>query len=355
MAKKPEVEATSKEEKVKKLREKLNKNYGEGSVLGGEEVAPIEVVSTGSVGLDEALGIGGLPYGRIVEIYGPESSGKTTISIETLINVQKDGKLVHIIDVEHALDLEYAKNLGLSTDDDKLLFSQPDWGEQALNIACDSIESGLVGAVLIDSVAALTPKAEIDGDVGDSKMGLQARMMGQMLRKIVAAGHNNNVLVIFINQLREKIGVMFGSPETTTGGNALKFYASVRLDIRKTMSNKEGEEIVSNTVKVTVKKNKMAPPFKKCEFRIGFGVGIETQREVMNMAIDFDIIKQSGSWFSYMDNKLGQGADTVLGLLKDNDALYEEIAAKVKAKLKENKDYLKIDEKAAALGEDKDE
>ena len=331
------------------LKASLDKEYGKGTIMGASDKGTYkDVVSTGSLGLDVALGIGGLPMGRLVEIYGPESSGKTTLALHIIAEVQKKGGVGLIIDAEHAMDLRYAEQLGVNLDSKKLLFNQPDWGEQGLDIACKVIASGLVNVVLIDSVAALTPKKEIDGDMGDSSMGTQARMMGQAMRKLTSIASKHNVLVIFINQIREKIGVMFGSPETTTGGNALKFYASVRLDIRKVLTNKEGEDSVSNTVKVTVKKNKMAPPFKTCNFRIGFGVGIESTREVMDMAVDFNIIQKSGSWFAYDQNKLGQGADAVLALLENNPELFAEIKTKVTDKLKADKDYIKTDLKAEA-------
>lgn len=331
------------------LKEKLNKDYGRGTIMGASEKGTFtDVVSTGSLGLDTALGIGGLPMGRIIEIYGPESSGKTTLALHIIAEVQKKGGVGLIVDAEHAMDLGYAAKLGVNLSSEKLLFSQPDYGEQGLDIAIKAIEAGVVNVVLIDSVAALTPKVEIDGDMGDSVMGRQARMMGQAMRKIVATAGKHNVLVIFINQLRDKIGVMFGSPETTTGGNALKFYASVRLDIRKQLTNKEGDDSISNTVKVTVRKNKMAPPFKFCSFRIGFGVGIESTREIMDMAVDFNIIQKSGSWFSYGIDKLGQGSDSVLSLLQDNPDLFAEIKSKVMSQLQNNSDYIKIDKKAEA-------
>lgn len=345
MAKKDEV-STGKNP-MEELKAKLNKDYGKGTIMGASEKGTyVDVVPTGSLGLDTALGIGGLPMGRIVEIYGPESSGKTTLALHVIAEVQKKGGVALIIDAEHAMDLGYAKKLGVDISNEKLLFSQPDYGEQGLDIACKAIESGVVNIVLVDSVAALTPKSEIDGDMGDSNMGKQARMMGQAMRKLAGIANKHNVLVIFINQLREKIGVMFGSPETTTGGNALKFYASVRLDIRKTLTNKEGDDSISNTVKVTVRKNKMAPPFKFCSFRIGFGVGIESTREIMDMASDLNIIQKSGSWFAYGTDKIGQGMDNVLELMNDNPELYSEIKDKVKAKLKEDTDYIQIDKKA---------
>ena len=317
---------------------KIEKDFGKGSVmrLGDQKVENIEVIPTGSLSLDYALGVGGYPKGRIIEIYGPESSGKTTLAIHAIAEAQKQGGIAAFIDAEHAFDRFYAKKLGV--DVDNLFISQPDNGEQALEIADQLIRSAAVDIVVVDSVAALTPKAEIEGDMGDNKVGLQARLMSQALRKLTSTISKTNTTCIFINQLREKIGVMFGNPETTTGGNALKFYASVRLDIRKSSAIKDGDEVIGNLVKVKVVKNKVAPPFRKAEFEIMFGEGISRVGEVLNMAVDMDIIKKSGSWFSYNDSKLGQGAEAVKTILKDNPELMEEIAAKVTASLAEKSD-----------------
>jgi recombination protein RecA len=294
---------------------------------------PHEVVSTGSIDLDTALGIGGLPRGRIVEIYGPESSGKTTVAIHVIAEAQKKGGMCAIIDAEHAFDNSYAKKLGV--DVDNLLISQPDYGEQALEIADRLILSGALDVVVIDSVAALVPKGELEGEMGDSKMGLQARLMSQALRKLTATINKTNTICIFINQLREKIGVMFGNPETTTGGNALKFYASVRLDIRRMSQIKDGDEAIGNRVKVKVVKNKVAPPFRSAEFDIVFGEGISKSGEIIDMGVELNIIQKSGSWFSYNGDKLGQGRDTVKQLMADNPELAAEIEGKIREKLKE--------------------
>ena len=309
---------------------KLEKSYGKGVVmkLGDKVVEDIDAIPTGSVGLDTVLGVGGYPRGRVVEIYGPESSGKTTLSIHAIAEVQKQGGIAAFIDAEHAFDSSYAVNLGVNIDD--LLISQPDNGEQALEIADHLISSGAVDLVIIDSVAALTPKAEIEGEMGDSKMGLHARLMSQALRKLTATIHKTGCTLMFINQLRMKIGVMFGNPETTTGGNALKFYSSVRLDIRRIGAFKNGEDIIGNRSRVKVVKNKVAPPFKKAEFDIMFGKGISRSGEVLDMAVDTDLVKKSGSWFSYQDTKLGQGRDAVKNMLEDNPELMTELEEKIK-------------------------
>ena len=293
----------------------------------------IEVISTGSIGLDSALGIGGLPKGRVIEIYGPESSGKTTLAIHVIAEAQKKGGMCAFIDAEHAFDSVYAQRLGV--DIDNLLISQPDYGEQALEIADRLILSGALDVVVIDSVAALVPKGELEGEMGDSKMGLQARLMSQALRKLTATIHKTNTVCIFINQLREKIGVMFGNPETTTGGNALKFYASVRLDIRRMTQIKDGDEAVGNHVKVKVVKNKVAPPFRQVEFDIIYGLGISKAGEIIDMGVELGIVQKSGSWFSYNNDKLGQGRESVKQLMLDNPELSNEIEAKIREKLKE--------------------
>ncbi|MGN7719511.1 recombinase RecA [Chitinophaga sp. 22620] len=325
-------------DKLKALRltmDKIDKDFGKGAVmmLGEKPDIPLEFISTGSLGLDIALGIGGLPKGRVVEIYGPESSGKTTLAIHTIAEAQKKGGICAIIDAEHAFDSSYARKLGV--DVDSLLVSQPDHGEQALEIADRLILSGAVDVVVIDSVAALVPKGELEGEMGESKMGLQARLMSQALRKLTATISKTNCCCIFINQLREKIGVMFGNPETTTGGNALKFYASVRLDIRRMSQIKDGDEAVGNRVKVKVVKNKVAPPFRQAEFDIIFGMGISKVGELIDMGVEYGIIQKSGSWFSYEGNKLGQGRDAVKQLLLDNPEVATEVEAKIKAKLAE--------------------
>src|SRR3954463_8469739 len=322
--------------KVLKLAiDKIEKDYGKGSVmmLGDKQHDRIDAISTGSLGLDVALGIGGLPRGRVVEIYGPESSGKTTIAIHTIAEAQKKGGMCAIIDAEHAFDSNYAQKLGV--DIDNLLISQPDYGEQALEIADRLILSGALDVVVIDSVAALVPKGELEGEMGDSKMGLQARLMSQALRKLTGTINKTNTICIFINQLREKIGVMFGNPETTTGGNALKFYASVRLDIRRSAQLKDGDEAIGNHVKVKVVKNKVAPPFRAAEFDIIFGEGISKMGEIIDMGVELGIIQKSGSWFSYNTDKLGQGRDSVKQLLIDNPELAKEIELKIREKIKE--------------------
>lgn len=315
--------------------EKMDKTYGKGTVMkmGDNAVEEVEVIPSGSLGLDIALGVGGYPKGRVIEIYGPESSGKTTLTMHAIAESQKQGGIAAFIDAEHAFDAVYAKKLGI--DVENLIISQPDNGEQALEIADNLIRSGAIDIVVIDSVAALTPKTEIEGEMGDSKMGLHARLMSQALRKLTATISRTKCTVIFINQLREKIGVMFGNPETTTGGNALKFYASVRIDIRRSGSPiKVGEDAVGNRVKVKIVKNKVAPPFKNTEFDIMYGEGISRVGEILDLGVEFDIVKKSGSWFSYGDTKLGQGRDAVKELLKDNPELLEELAEKIKEAIK---------------------
>jgi recombination protein RecA len=328
-------------EKLKALQltlDKLEKTYGKGTIMkmGDSAVDAVEVIPTGSLGLDVALGIGGFPKGRIIEIYGPESSGKTTLAIHAIAEVQKQGGIAAFIDAEHAFDRFYAQKLGVNTED--LLISQPDNGEQALEIADNLIRSGAIDIVVIDSVAALTPKSEIEGEMGDSKMGLHARLMSQALRKLTANISRTGCCCMFINQLREKIGVMFGNPETTTGGNALKFYASVRLDIRRTGQIKEGDVATGNRVRVKVVKNKVAPPFRQAEFDIIFGEGISKVGEIIDIGVEQNIIKKSGSWFSYGDTKLGQGRDAVKNLFLDNPELAEEIEGLIKNALVGNKE-----------------
>jgi recombination protein RecA len=325
-------------EKLKALKltmDKIDKDFGKGSVMMMNErgVVELEAISTGSIGLDAALGIGGLPKGRVVEIYGPESSGKTTLAIHVIAEAQKKGGMCAFIDAEHAFDSVYAQKLGV--DIDNLLISQPDYGEQALEIADRLILSGALDVVVIDSVAALVPKGELEGEMGDSKMGLQARLMSQALRKLTATISKTNSCCIFINQLREKIGAMFGNPETTTGGNALKFYASVRLDIRRVATIKDGDEVVGNHVKVKVVKNKVAPPFRQAEFDIIYGEGISKMGEVVDMGAELGILTKSGSWFSYNGDKLGQGRDAVKQLMLDNPALAAEIEEKIRTRVKE--------------------
>ena len=328
-------------EKLKALQAamaKIEKDFGKGSImrLGEEKIDNIAVIPSGSIALDYALGVGGYPRGRIVEIYGPESSGKTTLAIHAIAEAQKQGGIAAFIDAEHAFDRFYAANLGVNVDE--LLISQPDNGEQALDIADQLIRSAAVDIIVIDSVAALTPKAEIEGDMGDNKVGLQARLMSQALRKLTATISKTNTTCIFINQLREKIGIMFGNPETTTGGNALKFYASVRLDIRKSSPIKDGDNVIGNEVKVKVVKNKVAPPFRRAEFEIMYGEGICREGEVVDLGVNFDIIQKSGSWFSYGGSKLGQGKEATKAVLRDNPELREEITAKIYEARKEKKD-----------------
>ncbi len=332
------AEKMEKSEKFKALKltiDKIDKDFGKGSVMMMNERAnqELEVISTGSIGLDVALGVGGVPKGRVVEIYGPESSGKTTLATHIIAEAQKKGGMCAIIDAEHAFDSIYAQKLGV--DIDNLLISQPDYGEQALEIADRLILSGALDVVVIDSVAALVPKGELEGEMGDSKMGLQARLMSQALRKLTATINKTNTVCIFINQLREKIGVMFGNPETTTGGNALKFYASVRLDIRRMTQIKDGDEAIGNHVKVKVVKNKVAPPFRQAEFDIIFGEGISKVGEIIDMGVELGIVQKSGSWFSYNSDKLGQGRDAVKQLLIDNPELSAEIEGKIRDKVKE--------------------
>src|SRR6186713_2186071 len=337
-AKEKTTDMSTNNEKLKALKltiDKIEKDYGKGSVMMMNEkgIHEMEVVSTGSIGLDVALGIGGLPRGRVVEIYGPESSGKTTIATHVIAEAQKKGGMCAIIDAEHAFDSNYARKLGV--DVDNLLISQPDYGEQGLEIADRLILSGALDVVVIDSVAALVPKGELEGEMGDSKMGLQARLMSQALRKLTATISKTNSCCIFINQLREKIGVMFGNPETTTGGNALKFYASVRLDIRRLAQIKDGDEIIGNHVKVKVVKNKVAPPFRQAEFDIIYGEGISKTGEIIDMGVELGIVQKSGSWFSYNGDKLGQGREAVKQLMQDNAGLANEIEAKIREKIKE--------------------
>lgn len=333
-----EKENTQNIEKLKALQltlDKIEKSYGKGSImkLGDSAVIPIETISTGSLTLDIALGTGGLPRGRVVEIYGPESSGKTTLAIHAIAEAQKAGGIAAFIDAENAFDSSYAKKLGV--DVENLLVSQPDNGEQALEITENLIRSGAIDIIVIDSVAALTPKSEIEGEMGDSKMGLQARLMSQALRKLTGTINKTGCCCIFINQLREKIGVMFGNPETTTGGNALKFYASVRLDIRRISQIKDGDTATGNRVRVKVVKNKLAPPFRQAEFDIVFGKGISKTGEIIDLAVEHNIAKKSGSWFSYGETKLGQGRDAVKQLLSDNPELAEEMELKIKEALRD--------------------
>ncbi|MBR3615118.1 MAG: recombinase RecA [Bacteroidaceae bacterium] len=339
MAKKEELENIAGNEKLRALQaamDKIEKNFGKGSImkLGYDNFEEVEVIPTGSVGLNAALGVGGFPRGRIIEIYGPESSGKTTLAIHAIAEAQKMGGIAAIIDAEHAFDRFYAQKLGV--DIDNLLISQPDCGEQALEIAEQLIRSSAIDIIVIDSVAALTPKAEIEGEMGDNKVGLQARLMSQALRKLTSAISKTKTTCIFINQLREKIGIMFGNPETTTGGNALKFYASVRLDIRRVSQLKDGEEAVGNSVRVKVVKNKVAPPFRKAEFDIMFGEGISRTGEIVDLGVQYGVIKKSGSFFSYNDTKLAQGRDRTKALIADNPELAEELEMKIAEAMKGN-------------------
>jgi len=327
-------------EKLKALQltlDKIDKDYGKGTIMkmGDRAVADVPSISSGSISLDMAMGVGGFPRGRVIEIYGPESSGKTTLAIHAIAEAQKKGGIAAIIDAEHAFDRFYAEKLGV--DVENLLISQPDNGEQALEIADHLIRSGAIDIIVIDSVAALTPKAEIEGAMGDSRMGLQARLMSQALRKLTANINKTNTTCIFINQLREKIGVMFGNPETTTGGNALKFYASVRIDIRRIGQIKDGEDVSGNRTRVKIVKNKLAPPFKKAEFDIMYGEGISKLGEIIDLGVEQEVVKKSGSWFSYGDTKLGQGREAVKQLLKDNPELAEELETKIIDSFKNNK------------------
>jgi len=339
MAKEKENAAANVQEgKLKALQAamaKIEKDFGKGSImkLGEENIEQVEVIPTGSIGLNAALGVGGYPKGRIIEIYGPESSGKTTLAIHAIAEAQKAGGIAAFIDAEHAFDRFYAAKLGV--DIENLLISQPDNGEQALEIADQLIRSAAVDIIVVDSVAALTPKKEIEGDMGDNNVGLQARLMSQALRKLTSTVSKTNTTCIFINQLREKIGVMFGNPETTTGGNALKFYSSVRLDIRRVTSIKDGDQVIGNQVRVKVVKNKVAPPFRKTEFEITFGEGISKVGEIVDLGVEYGIVQKSGSWYSYEGSKLGQGRDATKALLKDNPELCEEIEAKIMEKIKE--------------------
>ena len=326
-----------KNDKLKALQatmERLDKQYGKGTVmkLGDKAATNIEVIPSGSLTLDLALGIQGYPKGRVVEIYGPESSGKTTLTIHAIAECQKQGGIAAFIDAEHAFDPFYARNLGVDTD--SLIISQPDNGEQALEIADNLIRSGAIDLIIVDSVAALTPKAEIEGEMGDSQMGLQARLMSKALRKLTGSISKSGTCCIFINQLREKIGVMFGNPETTSGGNALKFYSSVRIDIRRSTQIKNGDEVAGNRTRVKVVKNKVAPPFRKAEFDIMYGRGVSKTGEILDLAVDMNIVKKSGSWFSYGETKLGQGRDAVKELIGDNPELMDELETKIKAEIK---------------------
>ena len=335
--KEKEKPTSEKEAKLKALQltlDKLDKTYGKGTVMkmGDKAIEEVETISSGSLGLDLALGVNGYPRGRVIEIYGPESSGKTTLTLHAIAEAQKAGGIAAFIDAEHAFDRNYAEKLGV--DIENLIISQPDNGEQALEIAENLIRSGAIDIVVIDSVAALTPKSEIEGEMGDSKMGLHARLMSQALRKLTGTISKTNCTVFFINQLREKIGVMFGNPETTTGGNALKFYASVRLDIRRSSQIKDGENVIGNRTKVKVVKNKVAPPFKTAEFDIMYGEGVSKCGEILDLAVEFEIVKKAGSWFSYGETKLGQGRDAVKQLIKDNPEMADELEVKIKAHIK---------------------
>ena len=351
MAKKAEIQTGGASDKLKALQaamDKIEKNFGKGSImkLGDDSIQEIEVIPTGSIGLNVALGVGGYPRGRVIEIYGPESSGKTTLAIHAIAEAQKAGGIAAIIDAEHAFDRFYAQKLGV--DVNNLLIAQPDNGEQALEIAEQLIASAAVDIVVIDSVAALTPKAEIEGDMGENKVGLQARLMSQALRKLTATISKTKTCCIFINQLREKIGIMFGNPETTTGGNALKFYASVRMDIRKSTPVKDGDEVLGHLTKVKIVKNKVAPPFRRAEFDIMFGEGISKIGEIIDLGVDYGIIKKSGSWFSYEGTKLAQGRDATKQLIADNPELAEELEAKIMEALKNKAQELPVKKEKAS-------
>ena len=340
MASKVEKEPLENSEKLKALSAamaKIEKDFGKGSIMkmGDEQVEDVEIIPTGSLALDAALGVGGYPKGRIIEIYGPESSGKTTLALHAIASAQQAGGIAAFIDAEHAFDRFYASKLGVDTDE--LLISQPDNGEQALEIADQLIRSSAIDIIVIDSVAALTPKSEIEGDMGDNKVGLQARLMSQALRKLTATIGKTNTTCIFINQLREKIGIMFGNPETTTGGNALKFYSSVRLDIRRVTTLKDGDNPIGNLVRVKVVKNKVAPPFRKAEFEITFGEGISRAGEIVDLGVELGIIKKAGSWFSYADSRLGQGRDAVKKIIRDNPELADQIEVQIREALKDQK------------------
>ena len=337
--KKMQAEKDAKLKALKLTLDKLDKTYGKGTVMkmGDAPVVEVDIIPSGSLGLDIALGVGGYPRGRVVEIYGPESSGKTTLALHAIAEAQKKGGIAAFVDAEHAFDRYYAENLGV--DVENLIISQPDYGEQALEIVDNLIRSGAIDIVVVDSVAALTPKSEIEGEMGDSKMGLHARLMSQALRKLTASISKTNSTVIFINQLREKIGVMFGNPETTTGGNALKFYASQRLDVRRSTAIKDSQgNVMGNKTRVKVVKNKVAPPFKVAEFDIMYGKGISKVGEILDKAVDFDIVKKSGSWFSYGDTRLGQGRDAVKQIIADNPELMDELETKIYEKLQEEKE-----------------
>ena len=352
MAKKETIASNESNDRLKALQmamAKIEKDFGKGSImkLGDEKVDTVDVIPSGSLTLNIALGVGGYPKGRIIEIYGPESSGKTTLALHAIAEAQKKGGIAAFIDAEHAFDRFYAEKLGIQVEN--LLISQPDNGEQALAIADQLIRSAAIDIIVIDSVAALTPKAEIEGTMGDNKVGLQARLMSQALRKLTSEISKTNTTCIFINQLREKIGVMFGNPETTTGGNALKFYASVRLDIRRVTSVKKGDEVIGNQVRVKIVKNKVAPPFRRAEFEIMFGEGISRTGEVLDLAINMDIIQKSGSWFSYNGDKLAQGRDAVKALLMDNPDLMEELEKRITEKLGQNANALET-----AMGQEDD-
>jgi recombination protein RecA len=342
MAKKEETDEkkqqSGKLEALQAAMSKIEKDFGKGSIMrmGDEHIEDVDVIPTGSIGLDAALGVGGYPRGRIIEIYGPESSGKTTLAIHAIAEAQKQGGIAAFIDAEHAFDRFYAQKLGV--DVDNLWISQPDNGEQALEIADQLIRSSAIDILVVDSVAALTPKKEIEGEMGDSVVGLQARLMSQALRKLTSTISKTNTCCIFINQLREKIGVMFGNPETTTGGNALKFYASVRLDIRKITQIKNGDQVIGNNVRVKVVKNKVAPPFRKAEFEITFGEGINKMGEIVDLGVQYDIIKKSGSWFSYNGTKLAQGREATKAMLKDNPELAEELEGLIKKAISDSKE-----------------